>query len=204
MRKPPSVSEPPVCPTFRRLPSALRLILWLALFCCLNVFGCGDSEAHQTLVAANERVNDLKKENARLEQQDKDLQAQMARKEADLTKRYEERLTSLKRDLDDRQARGYQLQEAKVAQLESTIASLRLELGTVGREKIALQGLVDRKPRIEAVQKIRSGRIEAVLGLFGGLTLIVLVVVGSKYRVLRQQHDLLVVQRAASSPIRER
>ena len=37
-----------------------------------------------------------------------------------------------------------------------------------------------------------------------GLMLIVLVVVGSKYRVLRQQHDLLVVQRAASSPIQER
>ena len=78
MRKTPSGPQAPALPTFRRLPSALRLILWLALFGCLNVFGCGDSEEHKTLVAANERLNDLRKENARLEQQNQALQAQAA------------------------------------------------------------------------------------------------------------------------------
>ena len=202
-RNPCDHPEPPVLPALRQRTIVPQLVLGLSMIVCLNVLGCGDAEQHWTLVAANERIHDLKKETTRLEQLVKDLQAQRVRREVDLARSHEERLAAIKQDGDDRQARQSQLQEEKVAHLENTIATLRLELGAARREMIVLQGLVDRKPRVEGLHTIRSGRIETVLGLFGGLTLLVLIVVGSRYRLLRQRHDLLLLQGTVLSPILE-
>ncbi len=199
MKRPSSGPEPLSFSSPGRVPGILALVSALPLIYGLALSGCGGSqEEHRSLVAANERVNDLLKENARLEETVKALQTQLTRRETELAAKHEKELVSLKQELEDRQARRHQLSDEKVAQLENVIAGLRLELGAVQREKLVLQDLVDRAPRIADVKRARSTMIDAVLGIFGGLTLIVLIVVGARYRVLRHRHDLLVVQRAAS------
>jgi hypothetical protein len=84
---------------------------------------------------------------------------------------------------------------------KQTIADLRrqiqLELGAVRREKLALQELVDREPRIAEAHAARSRLELTVLALLLGASLLLLGFLAVRHRGVRERLHLLLMQRVA-------
>jgi chromosome segregation ATPase len=107
------------------------------------------------------------------------------------------KIEELKREFEDRVSKIEQLHKAKVTQLDSEIANLRLELGSVQREKIALQEINDRAPRISAANTAKKGYDVMVLGVLVLALIAVLLYVVFRYRSLHDRLNLLVMQHSS-------
>ena len=107
------------------------------------------------------------------------------------------RIDEARMEFEDRLAKVEELHQHKVAQLESEIANLRLELGSVQREKIALREINERGPRIAAANSARKGYDLMVLGVLLVLLIAALLYVVFRYRSVHDRLNLLVMQQSS-------
>src|SRR5438067_12955128 len=91
----------------------------------------------------NETLRGLQEENRILREQVGDLKAPLAA----VNRESRQRVEDVRRLHEEQSAEAAAIERNKIAQLEGQVAALRLELGSVQREKVALAGLVDSRPR---------------------------------------------------------
>ena len=155
------------CTPSRSLTVSIILILACA--------GCTQREQNNTIPGLQEQ--------AKVQQgQNKELRA---------------RIDEERKEFEDRLAKAEELHQHKVAQLESEIANLRLELGSVQREKIALREINERGPRIAAANSARNGYDLMVLGVLLVLLIAALLYVVFRYRSVHDRLNLLVMQQSS-------
>jgi len=87
---------------------------------------------------------------------------------------------------------------SKASQLEGHIASLRLELGAVQRENIAMRQILDAGPRIDGAKANRLAVGLAVLAVMFLLTLLALGYTAMKYRGTRDRLNLCVMKEVSA------
>ena len=158
---------------------------WLiVLLACLCSFGCAEKP--------NETIRGLQEENKVLREKIGIIEAN--KKEAGTES--QSTIEGLKRNHEDSLTRERELHRSQVAQLEKVIASLRLDFGATQREKLALQEMVEREPRINEAHDSRKGADILVLIVLLGVPLIVLVYVTFRYRTVSDRLNLLTMQQA--------
>jgi hypothetical protein len=157
-------------------------IAWLMGLCTL---GCGDSNK------PNETIRGLQEENKVLREQIALLESNKSASDKELGSQ----MRSLKIANEDSLTRERELHRTQAATFEKEIATLRLELGSTQREKIALQEIVDREPRLKEANAARMGTDVWVLSILLGISLLVIVVVVFRYRSSSDRLNLLVMQR---------
>jgi hypothetical protein len=167
--------------------------LSMSLAIGLGLTGCGVPAENSTIGGLQEENRVLREKIAGLEDRMKSVQAERDARE-----------TSLKKEFEESRSRMQQLHQERVSQLEGTVAGLRLELGVVQRERIALQELVDRRPRVEEAHQVREGIAQTILFVFLALSLILLVMVAARYRTLRERMNTFIIQNASSYRVVER
>lgn len=161
------------------------LLHWpLACLLCLCAFGCGDSNK------PNETIRGLQEENKVLREQIALLESNKAASDTEL----QSQIQSLKTTYEDSLTRERELHRTQAATLENENATLRLKLGSSQREKIALQEIVDREPRIKDATAARMGTDVWVLTLLLGASLLVIVFVVFRYRSASDRLNLLTMQ----------
>lgn len=161
------------------------LFCWpLASLLCLYTLGCGKSDK------PNETIRGLQEENKVLREQIALLEGNKTASDTELQAQIE----NLKAAHEDSLTRERELHRTQVAQLEKEIATLRLALGASQREKIALQEIVDREPRIKDATAVRMGTDVWVLALLLGASLLVIVYVVFRYRSTSDRLNLLAMQ----------
>ena len=159
-------------------------LLWpTVLFVCLCSGGCKESEELKT-------IKGLQEENKVLSKKSDDLEKSKSANQLE----WEGQIDRLKKSHEDSLARERELHRTQAAQFEKEIATLRLELGSSQREKIALQEIVDREPRIKDATASRMGTDVWVLALLLGATLIVLAFVAFRYRTVSDRLNFLTMQ----------
>ena len=156
-------------------------LAWLLCFC---TFGCGDSNK------PNETIRGLQEENRVLREQIALLENNKTASDTEL----QSQIQSLKAAHEDSLTRERELHRTQAATLEKEIATLRLELGSSQREKIALQEIVDREPRIKDATAARMGTDVWLLALLLGASLLVIVFVVFRYRTASDRLNLLAMQ----------
>jgi hypothetical protein len=167
------------------MKSSTKPFCWqLTWLLCLCIFGCGGS------TKPNETVRGLQEENKVLREQISLLENNKSDSEKDL----QSQIRSLKQANEDSLTREREIHRNQVAQLEKEIATLRLNLGSSQREKIALQEIVDREPRIKDATEARIGTDVWVLSLLLGASLVMIVFVLFRYRSASDRLNLLTIQ----------
>jgi len=173
------------CTPSRSLAVSITLILACA--------GCTQQEQNKTIPGLQEQ--------AKVQQGQIKDQAKQIERLKDERRTVEEetrfRIDEAKKEFEDRLAKNEELHRLKVAQLESEIANLRLELGSVQREKIALQEINDRGPRISTANSARKGYDLMVLGVLLVLLIAALLYVVFRYRSVHDRLNLLVMQQSS-------
>ena len=82
-------------------------------------------------------------------------------------------------------------------QLDADIATLRLELGAIQREKLALQETIDREPRIETAKRQHFQIELVVMAVLLLVTLLLLGYVAFRYRGVRDRLHHLTMERVS-------
>ncbi len=99
----------------------------------LLVTGCGDKQEKKTIRGLQEENRVQRDEIARLHARIEDLKAESRESEAAIVKRCKQ----------------------KLADAESKLTSLRLELGAIQREKLVVDDLVESAPRVQMAKSAR-------------------------------------------------
>lgn len=159
-------------------------IVWLVIF---GVFGCGDSNK------PNETVRGLQEENKVLREKIAILESDKTANSTELQSQMQNMKTANENSL----TRERELHRKNEAILEKEIATLRLELGSSQREKIALKEIVDRDPRIKEANAARMGTDVLVLIFLLGASLLVIVFVVFRYRSVSDRLNLMVMQQVS-------
>jgi hypothetical protein len=171
--------------------NALR-VLHLAILAML-LTGCGDSNEKKTLQGLQEENKVLREKIADLQKQITDLKALST----GASREWERVKAGLQKDHEDRLAKEKELHRARVAQLDKEIADLRLQLGAPQRERIALQEILDVKPRVQDATSVRKGMDVMILLLLVGVLVIVLTYVAYRYRSANDRLNLLTMREVA-------
>src|SRR5207253_217421 len=103
----------------------------------------------------------------------------------------------LKEEHKDQLTKLRELQRDKIVQLERTITDLHLELSNAQRERLALQEIVDQRPRLQQTAHVRFGIERLVWLALLTSALAALLLIGSKYTRLHRQLAHALLQRAA-------
>ncbi|HEV3445269.1 MAG TPA: hypothetical protein VG099_11540 [Gemmataceae bacterium] len=164
--------------------AAWRLLL--LLFALAIGYGCGSSEDKQTLRGLQEENRLLKERLAELQQLSQALRTDKQENVSELKEEHKDQLTKLR-----------ELQQDKIAQLERAITDLRLELSSAQRERLALQEIVDQRPRQQQAAHIRFGIERLVWLALLTSALAALLLVASKYTRLHRQVAQVLLQRVA-------
>jgi hypothetical protein len=166
----------------KRLPLLIYWTpVWLLSLCTI---GCSD------LHKPNETIQGLQEENKVLREQTTLLENNKKVSVEEL----QSQMQSLKTAHEESLTRERELHHKQAAALEKEIASLRLELSSSQREKIALQEIVDREPRIKDATAARMGTDLWVLALLLVLSLLMNVFVVFSYRSANDRLNLLAMQ----------
>jgi len=166
-------------------------ILFSAITSLLSLQGCGNNSSPQ-----NETIRGLQEENRVLKNESTGLEKKLASLRQEMQKlegEQEHNTETFKKEYDEIQARERELHRAESAKYEKEIANLRLQLGSTQREKIALQEILDSKPRIADAKKERTGLDTLVLLLLLGILLMVLTYVAYRYRTVSDRLNLLTM-----------
>lgn len=170
---------------FAAIPSA-TVLAWVFT-------GCGGEPQNNTVPGLQEeakvqrgQINDLKAQVEGLKTE-KEVANQAT----------EHKVEEIRREFDARQTKIEEMHRLKTAQLESEISNLRLELGGVQREKIALQAMLDRGPRIEVATSVRKGYDVMALWVLLGVLVSVLLYLVTKYRSVHDRLNLLTMQQTS-------
>lgn len=168
------------------------------LIISLLTTGCGPaSEKENTLEGCQERnkvlsdqVEDLKKQVAELKAETPAIRDRM---EAELKKVREDLANQHSNEL----ASIHQLHEEKVKKLEGDNADLQIQLGSVTKQKLALQELADAGQLLPGAERTRFSIERTIWGALLLVSLGLLMFVTGKYHKLRGQLNVTVVQRAS-------
>lgn len=174
---------------------------WVSAAILLSV-GCGQSEMAETTHGLQEEAKVLKARIAELEAEVKVLKsegpASKERAEAELGKIREE----LSRQHEDELARLRQFHEERVKKLQGDNAELHLQIGQLGKEKLALEELVDTLQVLPGAEKSRFAIERTVWGTLLLATLGVLVfTAGRCARLQGHLHRKVMTQAATMSGI---
>jgi len=164
-----------------------RISTCILLAVCL-VTGCGQSGDKETVRGLQEENRVFAARIAELEDQVRTLREENKAAKSLMKKEFEEHLTKVQ-----------QLQREKTAQLEGTIAELRLELGTVQREKLLLQETLDQGPRVQEAIGVRFSIERAIWILFLVVAVSLVLLLASKYFSLRSQLYSYIVRNVAGA-----
>lgn len=185
---------------FRRcLPSRLFAIQ-LAVLLLLAGHGCED-EQYQTVAGLQEENSVLKQRIQTLEQEKADLQ--IDRKTGDTATasalhetiaQLEERLVWAEADKQTAIADAQLRHRTTSTLLEKQIATLRLELGGVQRERLALREIVDREPRLRDATAVRASSAHMTMFVLLLGTCALLVWMAGRYRTTRERLNMLAMQ----------
>ena len=170
---------------FGILPTLMQCCALLAIAALIPGHGCDSSPDKQTLRGLQEENRVLKESVANLQQQTQAIKSDRQENVTGLKKAQQEELGKL---------RG--LQREKTSQLEHTVADLRLELSSTQRERLALQAIVDQRPRVQEAVQIRFGIERLVWLVFVVCALAALMLVAGKYIRLQRQVAQSVLQQA--------
>jgi hypothetical protein len=160
--------------------------LLLLLFALAFGYGCRSSEDKQTLRGLQEENRLLKERLAELQQQSQALRTDKQENVSELKEEHKDQLSKLR-----------ELQGDKIALLERTITDLHLELSNAQREQLALQEIVDQRPRQQQAAHIRFSIERLVWLALLTSALAALLLIGSKYTRLHRQVAQALLQRAA-------
>jgi len=141
------------------------LVVLAVMLCTLLMHGCEDSEKYETVQGANERIRALEAENESLKRRLKET-------EAAITQRY----------------------KLKLSDAEAKLAPLRLELGAVQREKLALEERVDAGPRVERARAGRFMTERIVYLIMVGISLLLGALFGLRWKRTHDSLQHLVLQ----------
>jgi hypothetical protein len=155
--------------------------------------GCAQQDQNKTIPGLQEQA---KVQQGQIKDQAKQIE-QLKDERKSIEQETRARIELAKKEFDDRLAKADELHRLKVAQLESEIADLRLELGSVQREKIALREINERGPRISIANSARKGYDLMVLGVLLVLLIAVLLYVVFRYRSVHDRLNLLVMQQSS-------
>src|SRR5688572_13137800 len=172
------------CSCCCRSRASFRLVLLVLLVLTLAP-GC-DSGQDRTVQGTNERNKHLEKRNAELERELARLKQESEASRSSSNADFESRLTKLQ-----------ELHRRQVAELEGSVASLRLELGARQREQLVLEEVHERRPRLAEAVKGRFGIERTVWMVLLFAALVMLAWVALRLTVLRREVGNLVVRRAA-------
>ncbi len=165
----------------------------LAVLVAFSCGGCGGEPQNQTIPGLQEQTKVQQEQIKELKQQ----VAGLKNEKVAVDQAGQARIEDIKREYEERQANAEELHRSKLAQLESEISNLRLELGSVQREKIALQELLEREPRIEAANSTRRGYDTIVFGVMIAALIAMLLFVVYRYRSVQDRLNLLTMQQAS-------
>jgi outer membrane murein-binding lipoprotein Lpp len=164
-----------------------RPLLYLA---CATVFitGCSGNTPEQmaTIRGLQEENKVLRARIAGLENEQKTSKQEVQALKQDAKKDFEEHVAKLN-----------EYHRSRIAQLDGEIATLRLELGAIQREKLAMQEILDREPRMELAHRDRYQIELIVMGVLLLMTLLLLGYVALRYRIVRDRLNHLVMERVS-------
>ena len=163
----------------------------LAGILAFTLQGCGGGSPPQ-----NETIRGLQEENRVRKDESTGLDKKVASLQQERQKLIEEqasKVKALKNEFDEIQSKERELHRLESAKYEKEIANLQLQLGSSQREKIALQEIVDSKPRVAEAKQVRSGLDNLVLLLLLGIVLMVLAFVAYRYRTVSDRLNFLTM-----------
>ena len=158
-----------------------------AIALLLSSSGC-DSEEKKTLLGANERISALERDN-------KHLLAEVARKEAELVAGK----TTLSADFDKQLTTVKELNRQRVADLEGQVASLQIQLGSVSRERLTLQEIVDLKEHGPQMMQASMNRERLVWATCVFACVIPLLWVTTRFAAMKRSLNPYLLRRAAAA-----
>jgi hypothetical protein len=170
---------------FGVLPTLMQWCALLSIAALIPGHGCDSSTDKQTLRGLQEENRVLKESIANLQEQ---AQAIKTDRLADVT--------ALKKAQQEELGKLRELQREKTSQLEQTVADLRLELSSTQRERLALQAIVDQRPRVQDAVQVRLGIERLVWLVFLVCALAALMLIAGKYVRLQRQIAQSVLQQA--------
>ena len=170
---------------FGILPTLMQWCALLSIAALIPGHGCDSGADKQTLRGLQEENRVLKESVANLQQQAQAIK----------TDRHED-VTALKKAQQEELGKLRDLQREKTSQLERTVADLRLELNSTQRERLALQAIVDQRPRVQEAVQVRFGIERLVWLVFLVCALAALMLVAGKVIRLQRQVAQSVLQQA--------
>ncbi|HEV8067076.1 MAG TPA: hypothetical protein VGP76_05015 [Planctomycetaceae bacterium] len=159
-------------------------IVFAALIC--SAPGCGSSE--------NRTIPGLQEENKVKGAHIEDLKSEIERLRAENSASK----ATLKKEFEDSLSKVQSLNEQKVKHLEGRNASLMLELGSLRQGRLAIEQVIDQRPRVERSKEIRFGIERMIWIALVLLPLIFLAMLASKYRTLRAHLNSTIMRQAGS------
>jgi len=157
-----------------RARSPQRTALWI--LAALYLTGCGDNERYETLTGANERIGALTTENDELKHRIQELKEEKISSETDIANRY----------------------RVKLADAADKLASLRLELGAIQREKLALEETAHAGPRIERAKANRFAMERLVYLVIIGISLALAMLASARWKRTNDRLQHLVMNEVDS------
>jgi|GEM_PF-2608228 len=176
--------------SLKRTPRFALLVLLLS---ALFAVGCSGDQQNKTIQGLQEQTKVQQEKITYLE----DHIVNLNNEKQDVNQSSAGRIEQLKREFEDRLVKSEELHRSKISQLEGEIANLRLELGAIQREKLALQEMVDREPRVQSANSARREYDTLVLGFMIAILIALLMFVLQKYRSVQDRLNLLVMQQTS-------
>jgi len=182
------------------------LFYWpLAWIVCLCIFGCGDPNEKTTIRGLQEENKSLREQiklnrdnktanNEEMQAQIKSLKDEHEALVKSLKDENEALVKRLKSENSDSLIKERELHQTRGAQFENEIASLRLELTSIRRERLALQEMVDREPLAKNSLDAHNNMGVWVFALLLGTALLILGFFVFRWRITSDRLNLLTMQ----------
>jgi len=177
----------------QRYFKSIRCVSLLVVTMALVSVGCGGNPENKTIAGLQEQVKVQLAQIKDLKQQIEDMKSEKSKGDQSA----EIRIAEAKKTYEDQLAKVKELHLQKITLLDHEISDLRLELGSVQREKIAVQEINDRGPRIAAAHSARKEYDLMVLGVLLVILIAVLLYVVFRYRSVHDRLNLLVMQQSS-------
>lgn len=172
----------------------LLLLGLIASFVCLGTFGCGKTNPEL------KTIQGLQEENKVLREQIDGLRVQIESHESKKVESktdFDLRIQALENEHKANLTKQSELNQKQASLFQSESATLRLELVTVQRERLALRELVDREPIIQEAKVLRSSTDSIVVFLLLGISILVSVILVIRYRSVSDRLNLLTMQQVS-------
>lgn len=165
----------------------LLLFATVASLVCLGTFGCGKTNTELKTIQGLQEENKVHR--GRIES----LERERNEGGTDCNLK----LQTLKDEHAANLTKQSELNQKQASMHQSELASLRLELGTVQRERLALQELIDREPIIKEANSLRCSTDIFVMVLLLGLLVLAIVILVIRFRSVSDRLNLLTMQQVS-------